>query len=152
MLELPDDEISIDRTIFELGITSVGLFRFEQSLRKHLHFGSGISIITFLSNPIIHSIASAIDDQHSRQYDPVVQLQQRGSKTPLWLVHPASGNVLAFLPLARTVTDRPLFALTARGLSNNETLFSSIPDMSDTYYKHVKKTQPHGPYALTGYS
>lgn len=152
MLELPDDEISVDRTIFELGITSVGLFRFEQSLRKHLHFGLGISIITFLSNPIIRSIASAIDNQHSRQYDPVVQLQQRGNKTPLWLVHPASGNVLAFLPLARTVTDRPLFALTARGLSDNETLFSSIAEMSDTYYKHVKKTQPRGPYALTGYS
>ena len=152
MLELPDDEISVDRTIFELGITSVGLFRFEQSLRKHLHFGLGISIITFLSNPIIRSIASAIDNQHSRQYDPVVQLQQRGTKTPLWLVHPASGNVLAFLPLARTVTDRPLFALTARGLSNNETLFPSIAEMSDTYYRHVKKTQPHGPYALTGYS
>ena len=152
MLELPDDEISIDRTIFELGITSVGLFKFEQSLRKHLHFGLGISIITFLSNPIIRSIASAIDNQHSRQYDPVVQLQARGNKTPLWLVHPASGNVLAFLPLARTVTDRPLFALTARGLSDNETLFPSIAEMSDTYYKHVKRTQPHGPYALTGYS
>lgn len=152
MLELPDDEISVDRTIFELGITSVGLFRFEQSLRKHLHFGLGISIITFLSNPIIRSIASAIDNQHSRQYDPVVQLQQRGNKTPLWLVHPASGNVLAFLPLARKITDRPLFALTARGLSDNETLFTSIAEMSDTYYQHVKTTQPYGPYALTGYS
>ena len=152
LLDMPEDEISISKTIFELGITSVGLFRFEQLLRKHLHFDYGISIITFLSNPVIRSIASAIDNQHSRHYDPVVQLQQRGNKTPLWLVHPASGNILAFLPLARTVTNRPLFALTARGLSNNETLFSSISEMSDTYFKHVKKTQPHGPYALTGYS
>ena len=152
MLEIPDNEISVDSTIFELGITSVGLFKFEQSLRQHLQSGLSTSIITFLSNPVIRSIANAIDNQHSRQYDPVVQLQQRGTKTPLWLVHPASGNVLAFLPLARTVTDRPLFALTARGLSNNETLFSSISEMSDTYHQHVKKTQPHGPYALTGYS
>ena len=67
-------------------------------------------------------------------------------------MHPASGNVLAFLPLARTVTDRLLFAFTARGLSKNETLFSSISEVSDTCYKHVKKTQPHGSYALTGYS
>lgn len=78
MLELPDDEISVDETIFELGVTSLGLFRFEQSLRKHLRIGLGISIITFLSNPTIKSIANAIDNQHSRQYDPVVQLQARG--------------------------------------------------------------------------
>ena len=152
MLDIPSDEISTDRTIFELGLTSVGLFRFEQALRQDFDFGTGISAITFLSNPIIQAIADAIDNQQSRKYNPVVQIQARGSKSPLWLVHPASGNVLAFLPLARTITDRPLFALTARGLSNNERLFSSIEEMSDTYYKHVKKTQPQGPYTLTGYS
>lgn len=152
MLDLPSDEVSVDRTIFELGLTSVGLFRFEQNLRKVVTIDSGVSVITFLSNPLVRSIANAIDNQHSREYNPVVQLQARGTKSPLWLVHPASGNVLAFLPLARTVKDRPLFALTARGLSNNESLFSSIEEMSDTYYRHVKATQPAGPYALTGYS
>ena len=152
VLELPAEAISVDRTIFELGITSVRLFRFEQSLRKCLEFGYGISIITFLSNPIIREIANAIDNQNTRQYDPVVQLQARGTKSPLWLVHPASGNVLAFLPLARTVIDRPLYGLTAKGLGNNETLFESIAEMSDTYYQHLKQTHPNGPYALTGYS
>ena len=152
MLELPTDAISVDRTIFEVGITSITLFRFEQQLRKHLDLGSNVSIITFLSNPIIRAIANAIENEHSHQYDPVVQLQGRGAKSPLWLVHPASGNVLAFLPLARTLVDRPLYALTARGFNDNETMFSSIAEMSDTYFKHVKKTQPEGPYALTGYS
>ena len=145
-------KFSVDRTIFDLRITSVDLFRFEQSLRKHISFGIGISVITFLSNPAVRNIANAIDNQHSRQYDTVVQLQAHGNGTPLWLVHPASGNVIAFLPLARTVTDRPLLAFTARGLSNNENLFSSIAEMSDTYFNHVKLTQPEGPYALTGYS
>lgn len=152
MLELPIEAISVDRTIFELGITSVRLFRFEQSLRQCLQLGHEVSIITFLSNPIIRSIANAIDNQDTRQYNPVVQLQARGTKNPLWLVHPASGNVLAFLPLARTIIDRPLYALTAKGLSNNETLFESIDEMSETYYKHIKQTQQKGPYALTGYS
>ena len=151
MIDTPFDAISVDRTIFELGISSIRLFRFEQALRKNLDLGAGASVITLLSNPIIRSIANAVDNQQSRQYNPVVQLR-KGSKNPLWLVHPASGNVLAFLPLARTIKDRPLYALTARGLSNNETLFSSISEMSDTYFKHVKSTQPVGPYALTGYS
>ena len=152
MLELPAEAISVDRTIFELGISSVRLFRFEQSLRKSLELEYEFSIITLLSNPVVRSIASAIDNHDTRQYNPVVQLQARGRKSPLWLVQPASGNVLAFLPLARIVIDRPLYALTAKGLSNNETLFKSIAEMSDTYYKCIKQTQPNGPYALTGYS
>lgn len=152
MLDIPSDEVSTSKTIFELGLTSVGLFKFEQSLRQELRFGAGVSAITFLSNPLISVIADAIDNQSSRNYNPVVQIQTHGTKTPLWLVHPASGNILAFLPLARTVTDRPLFALTARGLSSNEAPFASIEEMADTYFQHVKKEQPNGPYALTGYS
>ena len=151
MLDIPEDELSVDRTVFEIGVTSLTLFRFEQLLRKDLDI-SKVSVIALLTNPIISSISTAIDNQHSRQYDPVVQLQRYGTKNPLWLVHPASGNVLAFLPLSRTITDRPLYALTAKGLGNDETLFSSIAEMSDTYYARVKETQPHGPYALTGYS
>ncbi|KAL9094202.1 MAG: hypothetical protein Q9165_003617 [Trypethelium subeluteriae] len=151
MLNIPLDEISINRSVFELGVTSVGLFRFERELRRQIK-GPTISAIAFLNNPIIQHIAEAFDDRSSREYDPVVQLQAHGRKTPLWLVHPASGNVLAFLPLARTVTDRPLFALTARGLSNQETLFSSIAEMADTYFKRLKLVQPVGPYAITGYS
>ena len=153
MLEIPVEEISIDRTIFEIGITSLSLFRFEQQLRKKLDRSSAFSMITLLTNPVIENISTAIDEHQSREYNPVVQLQRRGEgKTPLWLVHPASGNVLAFLPLARTITDRPLYALTAKGLSNNETLFGSIAEMADAYFTHVKRTQPNGPYALTGYS
>lgn len=96
MPAIPLEVIAVDRTIFELGITSVRLFRFEQSRSHSLELSSRISIITFLSNPIIRSIASAIDNQSTRQYDPVIQLQAKGTKCPLWLVHPASGIILAF--------------------------------------------------------
>ena len=150
LLELPFDLISIDQTIFELGITSISLFRLEKVLRRRLV--NGISIINFLNNPAIEAIASAIDFENSGIYDPVAQLQVRGSKMPLWLVHPASGNMLAFLPLARSVTDRPLYALTARGLRDTEKTFSSLGEMADTYHSHIKKTQGIGPYGILGYS
>jgi acyl-CoA synthetase (AMP-forming)/AMP-acid ligase II/thioesterase domain-containing protein len=152
MLEMPVDMISVDQTIFELGITSITLFRFEQLLRTRFDLGAGVSIITFLNSPVIRHIANAIDNINSNQYDPVALLQARGTKHPLWLVHPASGNVLAFLPLARTMVDRPLYALSSRGLGVNERLFSSIPEMADTYREHVKRVQPTGPYAVMGYS
>ncbi|PYH44041.1 putative NRPS-like enzyme [Aspergillus saccharolyticus JOP 1030-1] len=152
MLEVPREVISVDQTIFALGVTSVTLFRFEQLLRERLGFAAGVSLITFLNSPVVRNIADTIDHATSTQYNPVVPLQPRGDRPPLWLVHPASGNVLAFLPLARTLTDRPLYGLTARGLGDHGQLFASIEAMADTYYTHVKRTQPHGPYALTGYS
>ena len=152
MLEVPMDIISIDQTLFELGITSISLFRFEKILRRCFGLGRGISLISFLSNPVIEAIASSIDQESDGSYNPVVQLQTRGTKTPLWLVHPASGNVLAFLPLARYITDRPLYALTARGLRDSESVFSSLDEMATTYYHRIKQTQPSGPYAIMGYS
>ena len=43
MLDLPEYFISTHQTIFELGITSVSLFRFEKLLRRKLQLGSGSS-------------------------------------------------------------------------------------------------------------
>ena len=150
MLNIPAEEISVDKTIFEIGITSLTLFKFEQQLRQRLD--KDASLIALLNNPVISNISETIDRHASRGYNPVVAIQHHGTKNPLWLVHPASGNILAFLPLARTILDRPLYALTAKGLSSQEALFSSIPEMVDTYVVHIKQTQPTGPYALTGYS
>lgn len=156
MLHLPAKVVSLDQTLFELGVSSISLFRFEKLLRARLaaqqQNTSHISIIAFLSNPVLRAIAAAIDARESRTYDPVAQIQPQGDKTPLWLVHPASGNALSFLPLARTMLDRPLYALTARGLRKDEPLFGSLDEMADVYTSHVRRAQPKGPYAITGYS
>lgn len=46
----PDAEVSIERTFFKPGITSVGLFDVEQSPRTLIRFGFRVSMITFLDN------------------------------------------------------------------------------------------------------
>lgn len=152
MLEIPIETISIDQTIFALGLTSISLFRFEHLLRQKMAMAANISLITFLNSPVIQHIALAIDKANAAQYNPVFLLQPRGTKHPLWLFHPASGNMLSFLPLARAMTDRPLYALTMRGSPEEDRLFTSIAEMATTYYQHIKRTQPTGPYALAGYS
>ncbi len=152
MLHIPADETGTDSNIFELGMTSVGLFAFKQKLQETLELQVDIPLISLLVDPSIRGVSDAIDHRHSQEYDPVVPLQTRGTKTPLWLVHPASGNILAFIPLAKHMLDRPVYGLRARGVNPGEPFFRSIAEIARQYHSHMKKTQPHGPYAIAGYS
>ena len=139
MLHIPVDQTETDLNIFELGMTSVSLFALRQNLHETLDLQEEIPLITLLADPSIRGVSDTIDRQHSPGYDPVVPLQTRGTKTPLWLIHPASGNVLAFIPLAKYILDRPVYGLRARGVNPGEPFFQSIAEIALIYHSHMKK-------------
>ncbi|MCJ1375680.1 hypothetical protein MMC20_006917 [Loxospora ochrophaea] len=140
----------LERPIFEMGVTSIDLIRLKQRIGDRL--GIEIPIITLMLNPTTRSMAKALQDlRASKKYNPVVPLRREGNKTPLWLIHPGVGEVLVFLGLAQHITDRPIYALRARGFDGNP-YFSSIDETVATYYAAIKQTQPVGPYAIAGYS
>lgn len=89
-------------------------------------------------------------------YDPVLVLRSKGSKTPLELLHPGVGEVLVFIGLAQHLRkrdeDRPIYARRAMGFDAHQPLFSSVRQVVDVYTSAIRKHQPHGPYALVGYS
>lgn len=60
--------------------------------------------------------------------------------------------MLVFLNLAQYFPDRPIYAMRARGLNKGETPFTSLEEITTTYYNAIKEKQPDGPYALAGYS
>ncbi|KAI2601752.1 acetyl-CoA synthetase-like protein [Hypoxylon sp. NC1633] len=88
------------------------------------------------------------------EYDAVVVLRSSGTKTPLWLVHPGVGDVLVFVGLAQHMSadDRPIYALRARGFEPGQSRFADINEAVTTYAAAVRQKQPHGPYAIAGYS
>lgn len=86
------------------------------------------------------------------EYNPIVPLQTNGSKTPLFCIHPGSGDILVFIALAAHFPTRPVYAIRTRGYNPNERLFKSIQETADTYAEHIRQTQPEGPYAIAGYS
>lgn len=85
-------------------------------------------------------------------YNPIVPLQIRGTKTPLFCIHPGSGDILVFIALAAHFSTRPVYAIRTRGYNPGERLFTSIQETADTYAAHIRETQPEGPYAIAGYS
>ncbi|RDL35285.1 uncharacterized protein BP5553_07216 [Venustampulla echinocandica] len=147
------NEIGLDTDIFHLGLSSIDLLTLQSRLQTTLSIPS-ISINTLLSHPVIRDLANILEDskQTSSAYDPVVILQPHGTKTPLWFIHPGLGEIFIFMNLARYITDRPVYALRARGFHPGERRFSSLDEMVSVYHDAIKFTQPQGPYAFAGYS
>ncbi|CAI7637136.1 unnamed protein product [Penicillium glandicola] len=155
-LELPEEEFDVQSSLFNMGVTSVELIKLKKHIEEHLSLSQEIPIITLMVNPTVRDLASALEDQQnhrkSEEYNPVVTLQAQGDKTPLWLVHPGVGEVLVFLNLAKFLVDRKVYALRARGFNEGEQPFETIEEVVSTYHTAIKRKQPHGPYALAGYS
>jgi thioesterase domain-containing protein/aryl carrier-like protein len=146
-------EIDVETNLIQWGLTSLDIIKLKGHLQRQLDFRSEIPLITILSNPTARSLSQALteDVRGSKTYNPAVVLQSTGKKTPLWLFHPDNGEVLVFLGFAGHITDRPIYALRARGFNPDEEYFSSISEAVKTYHTAIKTQQPYGPYVLAGH-
>ncbi|MCJ1310483.1 hypothetical protein MMC25_004147 [Agyrium rufum] len=151
VIDMPQHELSVNTSLFVLGINSIDIIKIKQRLQQE--FRNEISIITVMTHPSVRGLAQTLaDPQRPHEYDPMITLQSEGFKTPLWLIHPGVGEILVFIGLATHITDRPSYAMRARGFEAGESFFSSIEEAVSTYHTRIKRVQPEGPYAIAGYS
>jgi long-subunit acyl-CoA synthetase (AMP-forming)/thioesterase domain-containing protein len=152
-------DIGIDMPMYDMGVNSIILIRLKRQIEAALGIAD-LPIVLLLTNATIRTLAvavcnlqeSAVRFEQTQSYNPTVTLQPQGIKTPLWLFHPGVGEILVFMNLAKYLSDRPVYALRARGFESAEEPFSCIAEAIDIYYRSIKRTQPTGPYALAGYS
>lgn len=127
-LELDSDGIGVESNMLEAGITSIDLLKMPKELQSKCSIAD-IPSIPLLTNLTIEGISAALDRSKGlvcgkgAVYNPVVPMSTKGTKTPLWLVHPGVGEVLVFLNLAKFITDRPVYALRAKGFKKGEGFF-----------------------------
>ncbi|WP_326600246.1 non-ribosomal peptide synthetase [Streptomyces sp. NBC_01803] len=156
LFETEPERVSVTANFFDLGGTSLDILRLRSSVAERLD--ADLQVITVLRAPSVRQLARALapgatTDGAPAVYDPVVPMQTSGDKTPLFCVHPGVGEVLVFVNLAKYfVGDRPFYALRARGFNPGEKPFAGVAEMVDTYLRAIRERQPHGPYALAGYS
>src|SRR5262249_19053393 len=117
-------------------------------------FGAGdLPVASILQAPSVRLLARRLTGGAQAGYDPLVRLQHTGDGVPLFCVHPGLGEGLVFVNLAKyLVNERPFFALRARGFGPGEKPFGSFAEMVDAYATAIRRVQPHGPYAVAGYS
>jgi acyl-CoA synthetase (AMP-forming)/AMP-acid ligase II/thioesterase domain-containing protein len=147
--------VSATASFFDLGGTSLEILRLKQALERRFAIVE-LPLMSILQHPTVRELAAHASQDGEREgseHNPLVLLQPSGSKTPLFCVHPGSGEVLVFVNLATCFAgDRPFYALRARGLGPGERCFGTFQEMVDNYMAAIRSCQPRGPYALAGYS
>lgn len=145
---------SVEDNFFELGGHSILAARLMASIEKDV--GIRLPLATLLKDPTIEGIAMVLGDASKRSaqqgWSPLVRIQPKGTRPPLFLVHGAGGNVLLYRDLALRLGDeQPLYGLQAVGLDGKTSPLATVEEMAQTYLPYLRRIQPSGPYHLGGY-
>lgn len=155
VLGIESPSVGATANFFDLGGTSLDIFKLKRALEQRFA-QPDIPVAVILQNPTVRELAAHMAGASGAavaRYNPLVPLQVSGNKTPLFCIHPGTGEVLVFVSLANYFTnERPVYALRARGFNPGENHFASLEEMVTTYTQTIRERQPHGPYALAGYS
>ncbi|HEV7514825.1 MAG TPA: sulfotransferase, partial [Thermoanaerobaculia bacterium] len=83
---------------------------------------------------------------------PLVPPAEAGPGRPLFLIHPAGGQVFCYLGLARQLApERPVYGLATPALAAGDRT-PGLEERAAAYVEALVGIQPQGPYALGGWS
>jgi amino acid adenylation domain-containing protein len=135
--------VGIHDDFFLLGGHSLLAVQVTAHIQSRL--GRSLPLAALLRHPTVESLAALLRQETGTPgRTPLVELAA-GPGRPLFLVHPAGGEVLCYVPLARHLTG-PVYGLQAP----EERL--SLEEMASLYLRSVRTAQPEGPYLLGGWS
>ncbi len=145
-------KVSVKDSFFDLGGQSLLAVRLFNRIEQE--FGRRFPLAMLFRAPTIEQLARKLtaDDDTASEWPSLVPIQPNGSKTPLFLVHGAGGNVLLYRALAKRLEpDYPLYGLQSQGLDGQSKPLQTIEEMADRYLQEIRTVQPTGPYLLGGY-
>ncbi len=168
---LKTDQVGIHDNFFELGGDSltgaICIFQLQDAL------GETIPIAAIFEVPTIFEFARYLEQKHSAGVarllgtpisisavveeaalpPTLVPIQPKGSKPPLFCIHPAGGIVFPYYTLASYLgKDQPLYGIQDPSLYDAQVASKSIEAMATGYLEALMTVQPEGPYHLLGWS
>jgi thioesterase domain-containing protein/acyl carrier protein len=145
-------QIGIKDNFFELGGHSLLAVRLITEIEQV--WQQRLPLTTFLAAPTIKEFAKILGQQPgSTTWSPLTPIDLRGSKPPLFCIHPVGGNILEYYPIAHHLgVEHPIYGLQSRGLDGQQVPQRRIEDMAADYISEIQSVQANGPYFLIGYS
>lgn len=146
--------VGADDEFFALGGHSLKAIRVLAEIeREH---GIALRAATLFDAPTVRALAAWIRDAAPRADSTLVPVQRGGTRTPLFFVPGAGGELFVFEALARALgPDQPLFVLDmyvfgdARSADHGPI---TLADVAERMIGDMRAVQPKGPYQLAGYS
>ncbi|HLL45661.1 MAG TPA: amino acid adenylation domain-containing protein, partial [Longimicrobiaceae bacterium] len=116
--------------------------------------GARLPLATLFTASTVEQLARELRSGDLRDDgSPLVPIRPGGSRTPLFLVHPVGGDVLAYAGLARHLdAEQPVYGLRSRGLAAGVEPARTVEEMARDYLAAIREAQPAGPYRLGGWS
>ena len=144
--------IGVSDNFFELGGHSLAAVRLFALIEKRL--GKKLPLAAVFQGATIEHLATLLRQQaRLASLSPLVAIQTGGSERPLFLIHPAGGQVFPYVHLARYLgPDQPCYGLQAKGVEEGQDPYVRIEDMAAHYIEALQTVQPEGPYCLGGWS
>jgi thioesterase domain-containing protein len=106
-------------------------------------------------NPTIEQLANILRQKHKpKNRSNLVPINRRGSKRPLFFVHPGGGGAMGYRHLASLLgEDQPFYGFQAVDEEENEREpLLSVEDRAAQYIEALFQVQAQGPYLLGGWS
>lgn len=157
---LETNQISLHDNFFDAGGGSLLALKLIALIQEKFHVI--VRIREIFSCPTIKEQVNLIKNSHLVHQEisnppaipnPMICLQQKGSKKPLFLIHPIGGTVFWFSQLSKLLgKSRPVYGIQDPSIDLEKPVLNSIEEMAEFYLSHIKKIQPEGPYLIGGAS
>ncbi len=136
---------------FDLGGDSMLALRLMGRVRREL--GRELPLAALFQHTTMAALAAHLRHGEGSGGGPAVAIRGTGSRPPLFLVHPAGGEILCYRDLARALgDDQPVYGLQALGLVPGETVLDRVDAMAEHYLEAARRIDPDGPRAIGGWS
>ena len=143
--------VAVDARLFaELGGDSLTAMQVVGEITRQ--FGKAIEPITLLREDTVRRQAQLLRSGAHTSDGVLTCLQRGAARTPLFLVHAASGRAWPYRTLLPYLDqDRPVYAFQAPELFGTRE-FLDVDEMVGVYIEKLLDIQPNGPYLLGGWS
>nr|WP_191910490.1 non-ribosomal peptide synthetase [Microbispora cellulosiformans] len=150
------ETVEPDADFFDLGGNSFAAMRLADYLRRELN--TEASIRDIFEAPTAGQLAARLAEVDERHHDDAfavtLPIRHADQGPAMFCVHPVVGLGWSYVGLLPYVPPQvAVYGLQSRGLSEEtDALPGDVDEMVADYLDQIRRTRPHGPYVLLGWS